>query len=227
MQAFHRIAVGPFVLAAALLMTQAASGAAQTGKLLPVDEAVRDPELFAFRARLQAAIARRDTEALLAAVDPKIKNTFGGDDGIEAFQRLWKLNERDSRLWEELGLVLALGGSFQNEDNFVAPYTFSRWPDSFDSFEHVAVLGRNVRVRAEPRSESAVLTSLSFDIVPLWGTGREKMTPEQSRSWTAVKLRDGRTGYISSRFVRSPVAHRVFFTRTGGGWRLTFFVAGD
>jgi hypothetical protein len=214
-------------LAWALLLTQAAGSAAQTGKLMPVDEAVRDPELFAFRARLQAALARHDAAAVLEMVDPQIKNTFGGDDGIEAFQRLWKLKEGDSRLWEELGLVLALGGAFQNADNFVAPYVFSRWPENVDSFENVAVLGRNVRVRAEPRAGSAVLAALSFDLVGVSGTGRERMSPEQARDWTAVKLRDGRIGYVSSRYVRSPVAHRAFLTRKNGSWRLTFFVAGD
>lgn len=210
-----------------LLIPLAVPGLAQTGKLMPVDEAVRDPELFAFRARLQAALARQDAAAVLEMVDPRIKNTFGGDDGIEAFQRLWKLKEADSRLWEELGLVLALGGSFQNADNFVAPYVFSRWPETVDSFQNVAVLGRNVRVRAEPRAGSPVLTALSFDLVEVSVPGREKMTPEQSRDWTAVKLRDGRTGYISSRYVRSPVAHRAFLTRKDGSWKLTFFVAGD
>jgi hypothetical protein len=223
----HRSSLRPVLFALTLLLTQAAAGMAQNGKLMPVDEAVRDPELFAFRARLQAALARHDAAAVLEMIDPKIKNTFGGDDGIEAFQRLWKLKEGDSRLWEELGLVLALGGSFQNADNFVAPYVFSRWPENVDSFENVAVLGRNVRVRAEPRAGSPVLTALSFDLVRVSVPGREKMTAEQARDWTAVKLRDGRTGYVSSRYVRSPVAHRAFLTRTNGSWKLTFFVAGD
>src|SRR4028118_1504503 len=164
----HRASLRPLLLVAllawALLLTQAAGGAAQTGKLMPVDEAVRDSELFAFRARLQAALARHDVAAVLEVVDPRIKNTFGADNGIEAFQRLWKLKEGDSRLWEELGLVLALGGTFQNADNFVAPYVFSRWPDQVDSFENVAVLGRNVRVRAEPRAGSPVLTALRLGL---------------------------------------------------------------
>lgn len=42
-----------------------------------------------------------------------------------------------------------------------------------------------------------------------------------------VKLRDGRKGYIASRYVRSPVDYRAFLTREGGRWRMTLFVAGD
>ncbi len=198
------------------------------GKLLPSDEATRDPELFAFRARLQAAVARHDTAAVLAMVDPNIKNSFGGDDGAAAFQRGWKLQEGDkSPLWEELGLVLALGGSFQNKDTFVAPYVYSRWPEALDAFEHVAVLGTDVRVRAEPRLQSPVLASLSFDIVRLSNSGRSRLTPEQAREWTAVELKGGRTGYISSRYVRSSIARRAFLMRKAGGWRLAVFVAGD
>jgi hypothetical protein len=225
--------VRPLILATLFLLGGLAAAQAQVGKLLPSDEAVQDPELFAFRARLQAAVARHDTAAVLEVVDPNIKNTFGGDDGLAAFRRLWKLETGDdSGLWDELGLVLALGGSFQsnpqnNKDTFVAPYVFSRWPEQFDAFEHVAVLGTKVRVRAEPRSGSPVLTALSFDIVPLAEMGRSRMTPDQAKEWTSIKLRDGRTGYIASRYVRSSIAHRAFLTRKDGQWRLTLFVAGD
>lgn len=225
--------IRPLILATLFLLAGLSAAQAQVGKLLPSDEAVQDPELFAFRARLQAAVARHDTAAVLEVVDPNIKNTFGGDDGLAAFRRLWKLEAGDdSRLWNELGLVLALGGSFQpnpqnSKDTFVAPYVFSRWPEQLDAFEHVAVLGTDVRVRAEPRLGSPVLAALSFDIVPLVEMGRHRMTPEQAKEWTSIKLRDGRTGYIASRYVRSSIAHRAFLTREDGQWRLTLFVAGD
>lgn len=70
-------------LFAALFFLYATLAAAQVGKLLPVDEAVRDPEFFAFRAQLQAAVARHDAEAVLAAVDPNIQTSFGSGGGIE------------------------------------------------------------------------------------------------------------------------------------------------
>ncbi|HWM91224.1 MAG TPA: SH3 domain-containing protein [Thermoanaerobaculia bacterium] len=207
-------------LLAALLLLQVTVAAAQVGKLLPTDEAVRDPALFAFRAQLQAAVARHDSEAVLAAVHPNIKNSFGGDDGIDAFKRIWKLPGHDSPLWDELGTVLALGGAFHDSDTFAAPYVYQRWPERFDSFEHVAVLGTGVRVRSEPGLNGRILTSLSFDVVRLDG-------PAGDSGWTRVKLRDSRTGYISSRYVRSPVDYRALFEKADGRWRLAFFVAGD
>ncbi|HWN45282.1 MAG TPA: SH3 domain-containing protein [Thermoanaerobaculia bacterium] len=207
-------------LLAAFLFLYATLAAAQVGKLLPVDEAARDPEFFAFRAQLQAAAARHDTEAVLAAVHPNIKNTFGGDDGIEAFRRIWKLPAADSRLWDELGTVLAFGGAFREGGLFAAPYVFARWPEPFDSFEHVAVLGTSVRVRAEKGLKGRILTALSFDVVRL-------ASPAIDAEWVHVKLRDGRTGYISSRYVRSPVDYRALFNKIDGRWRMTAFVAGD
>ena len=43
----------------------------------------------AFRSRLQQTIAARDVSALLSIVHSDIKNTFGEDNGIDAFKRLW------------------------------------------------------------------------------------------------------------------------------------------
>ena len=48
--------------------------------------------------------------------------------------------------------VLALGGSFNEETTFMAPYTYSKFPDEFDAFEHGVVIGENVKVRKEPNS---------------------------------------------------------------------------
>jgi hypothetical protein len=216
------------LLTLAVLVSAASPGLAQVGKLLPVDEAVRDPAFFVFRARLQEAVARHDTTAVLEAVDPNIKIGFGGKDGVAAFRKAWKLQNGDkSPLWSELGLALALGGGFQGASGFAAPYVFSRWPEANDAFEHVAVLGTDVRVRAEPRVEGRILATLSFDIVRLSSTGRSRLTPAQAKEWTAVELRGGRTGYISSRFARSSVGYRALFNKVNGRWRMTAFVAGD
>lgn len=218
----------PSLLLAVILVTAASSAQAQAGKLLPVDEAARNSDFFVFRARLQEAVARHDAAAVLAAADPHIKIGFGGKDGSAAFRDAWKLQDGDkSPLWAELGLVLSLGGGFRSESAFAAPYVFSRWPETVDAFEHVAVLGTDVRVRAEPRVDSKILAALSFDVVRLSQAGRSRLTPAQMKEWSAVELQGGRTGYISSRFVRSSVGYRALFNKVDGRWRMTAFVAGD
>ncbi len=190
---------------------------AQERRCQPVDEAARKPDFFTFRARLQAAVARHDAEAVLAVVDPHIKNSFGGNDGIDAFKVQWSINEPDSRLWEKLGTVLALGGSFGDEGRFVAPYVFRC---NADGFGEVVVLGANVRVRSKASSDAPVLTSLSFAIV-------SRAAGDDVEGWTRVKLDDGRTGFVASRLVRGPADYRAFFSLTPAGWRLAMFLAGD
>jgi hypothetical protein len=188
-----------------------------------VDEATTRPEFFTFRAHLQAALARHDVEAVMGTVHPDIKNTFGDDNGVVAFRRLWRVGEADSRLWSELATVLALGGSFQDEQTFVAPYTFSRWPSHVDAFEHVAIVGRDVRVHAAPQPDAATLGIFSFTILPLARAPREP-APD---GWNAVALDGGRVGYVASSLARSPIDYRAIFSSKEGRWQLVTFVAGD
>src|SRR5690349_15198570 len=65
-------------------------------QLLPVDQAAIRPEFFSFRAQLQRALAERDSAAVLAIVDPNIKNSFGDDDGIASFRKMWTPERPDS-----------------------------------------------------------------------------------------------------------------------------------
>ena len=190
-------------------------------QLLPVDEAAKRPDFFSFRAQVQQAIARRDAAALLAAIDPNIKNSFGGNDGIDEFKSMWKIGQADSEIWEELGTVLSMGGSFFDDHTFVAPYVFSKWPESLDAFEHVAVVGTNVRVRSEPRTDAATLEAVSFVILPVANDAR--VTDD---AWRPVKL-ESKVGFVSSRFVRSPIDYRAIFSEQSGAWRMVTFVAGD
>jgi hypothetical protein len=192
--------------------------------LLPVDEAVSRPDFFTFRARLAAAVAQRDVAAILDAVHPDIKSSFGGDDGIEDFKRMWRLDESDSMFWKEFGTVLALGGSFDDTDAFTAPYTFSRWPNDVDAFDYVAVVGSQVRIRSLPRADASVISQASYRILQL---DREATSKDwTSEEFTAIKI-DGRKGYIATRFIRSSVDYRAQFRNIGGRWWLSFFVAGD
>jgi hypothetical protein len=191
--------------------------------LLPIDEAPRHPDFFSFRAQLQAAIARHNVEAVVGVVNKDIRNSFGGDDGIDGFRRIWKPNEADSTLWAELGAILALGGTFSGDQSFTAPYVFSRWPDRFDGFEHVALVASDVRVREAPRPDAVTLTSLSFAILPVV---RSNGIAEVD-GWTAVQLEGRKTGYVATRLARSPIDYRAMFNKIDGRWQMTFFAAGD
>lgn len=219
MVAANRIALG--ALAAALTLTVGAAAAQNLPRLEPVDEGPRRPDFLAFRTSLQEIIARRDVPGLLRVVHPKIRNSFGGDDGVEAFRRLWRLDQADSELWRELGSVLTLGGVFEGPDTFVAPYVFARWPDDIDPFEHVAVVGTGVRVRSAPGPRGRVVATLSYEILRLGSSGYRQ------EPWTSVLLRNGRRGFVASHLIRSSVDYRAYFTGVGGEWLMMVFIAGD
>ena len=191
---------------------------AQPARLLPVDQAAMQPDFFTFRARLQAAIARRDEAAVIAAADPGIRTSFGGDEGIATLRA--KLRDHQDMIWADLATALALGGMFQSPDSFVAPYVFAAWPERFDSFECGAVIGERVRVRASAEHGSAVLATVSYEIVQV-------LPAQRDAAPTHVRVPGGVTGFIALPFVRSPIDYRAIFQKTNGQWRLRAFVAGD
>jgi hypothetical protein len=191
---------------------------AQPVRLLPVDQAATQPDFFTFRARLLAAIARRDEAALIAAADPSIRTSFGDDGGMASWRA--KLRDPQDTVWADLATVLALGGTFQSPDSFVAPYVFAAWPERLDSFQCSAVIGARVRVRASAEPGSAVLASVSYQIVQV-------LQEQRNTAATHVSIPSGTTGFIATPFVRSPVDYRAIFQKTGGQWRLRAFVAGD
>ncbi len=192
-------------------------------RLLPVDQAATQPDFFTFRAQLLTAVARHDAAALMAVVHPNIKCDFGGGEGKAFFEEYWKPGAPGSEVWAELAAVLALGGTFSTPDTFVAPYVFSRWPQGVDSFEHVAVVGDRVRHphRSTRRTRRRLAVS-SFEILPL-----ARQSGDAPEEWTAVTLAGRKIGYVASRFVRSPIGYRAYFSRQDGRWQMLMFIAGD
>ncbi|HEY7910746.1 MAG TPA: SH3 domain-containing protein [Blastocatellia bacterium] len=200
--------------------------AAQVSKLYPVDEAARDASFFAFRARLMTAVEQRDAAFVTSVVSPTIKNSFGGNDGLAEFKKYWRPERATSRLWSVLIGVLALGGSFDERNAFIAPYTFSKWPEEIDPFQHGVIVGEGVRVRERPALDSKVLAALSFDIVkvPDW---RPAQTGGSKQRWIKVTLASGAPGYVAAEYIRSSIDYRAIFEKKDGRWVLTVLIAGD
>lgn len=205
-------------LVATCLLGASSSAQRRERQLMPVDDAVKQPEFFTFRARLQSAVARRDIEAIVSMSSSGIRQSFGGDGGAASWRRA--LAAANSPIFGDLAEALALGGTFTSADQFVAPYVYSTWPDDVDAFSHVAIVGDRVAVRAEASARSALVTTLSYALVPVGPAGEKDGMSE-------VQLADGRRGFVATRFLRSSVGHRALFTRANGQWLLAAFVAGD
>jgi hypothetical protein len=198
---------------------------AAVGRLCPVDEGTRDASFAAFRASLTGAIAAKDEAKLLALVDPKIRTNFGGGGGTGDFKAQWKTSAADSPLWRELGSILELGGAFRGEgqdQSFWAPYVYAAWPDEVDAFEHVAALRAGVPVRAEPRPDANIVTTVDWAILSL-----QRNATAPPAGWQRVKTADGHEGWAQQDDVRSPIGYRAGFSKRSGTWKMDALVAGD
>lgn len=209
----------------------AATTLAQEVYLKPVDEASQDPSFLAFRTKLIAAVDRKDAAYIYSIVDPKIRNGFGDRDTIAWFKRDWKLENKNSKFWKTFGTVIKNGGAFwsdgTNKDSFVAPYSYSNWPDGLDAFDHSVVFGTDVNLREEPTMSGKVVAKLSYNIVKI----EEEIVPKSGKSeypgWKKVKTLGGLSGFIKKEFLRSSVDYRAGFEKKRGKWVMTFFLAGD
>lgn len=190
------------------------------GEARPVDEATRDASLAAVRDTLLDIARRRDSAALAAHLAPTIKFSFGDSQGGPAgFFAHWKQYQSMDKLWATLIDVLEHGGRMADPNSFLAPWTFQALPDSLDAFEYLVVRDSNVVMYATASSDSA-LGTLSFDIVHANGSPTDSL-------WRAIRLKDGRSGFVESKSIRSPVDYRIGLRKMGGRWMIDFFVAGD
>lgn len=198
-------------------------------RLHPIDEGQKDPSFHGFRQKLLEAISRKDAKFLLSVVDPNIQISFGGEEGFKAFREFWKPEDANSEVWNTLAQLLRLGGTFgESKNEFWAPYVFTRFPEDYDGFDFSAIIAKDVDVRSEPNDKAPMLASLSYDIVlNLSGSGSSEAKNKADTNWVLIRLPDGREGFVSAQFIRSPTDYRAGFKKTGGNWLLTHLVAGD
>lgn len=201
---------------------------AQEKYVRPQDDAADDPAFVAFRTKLIAAAERKDVTYLLSIIDPKIKNGFGGQDGIANFKREWKITSKNSKFWKEFLAAIKNGGKFENGGkSFMAPYTFTNWPDDVDGFEYHVIFGNNVNLREQPDMKAKVVGHLSYNIVEIQPETVPKSGKSEHPGWYLIKTLGGIEGYVKQDFVRSHIDYRAGFDKIRGSWKLTFFLAGD
>ena len=203
---------------------------AKARKLYPVDEGAKDASFKAFRTKLIEAVKQRNTRFVLSVLHPKVQLSFGGKSGPKDFLEMWKPDSPDSELWSELSTVLSLGGTFSKSEGkrvFWAPYTFSAFPDDLDGYEYASIVGENVRVRSQPSTTASIVTNLSYDIVKATFPVSDDIREGDVPGWVRVVVPDGKSGYVASRYIRSPIDYRLGVGRIRGKWLITYFIAGD
>ncbi len=192
----------------ALALLLAIPACAQTRRLLPVDESKRDPKLVAYLTKFKTAVAHRDRDELLPLVAPEIKLGFGGEDGIANFHPDWAMLER----------LLALGGAWQGA-TYSIPYVFARFPDDLDAFDYAAVTGKGVWLREQASATSRGVRTMDYEIVKV---------DEQGEEWWKITTLQGETGFVSAKFIASPIGYRALFQKNRRNeWKLSALLAGD
>ena len=190
------------------------------------------PSLLRAKAELRDIVKRRDMQALLSRVRAETKLDFGGSEGPDGFKAVWDSDaESRQRLWSTLEAILALPGvarAFDDDGSeYCAPYVFcTNLPGDVDPFEALVVLGSGVAIRDRPSLSGALLRRVDHIVLT-----REEDQPgsEPPPDWTHVRLADGTAGYISTRWVRSPIDFRLMLRVDDGSdtWWLGFLIAGD
>lgn len=201
---------------------------AQERQVFPVDKGKTDTSFNVFRENLIKAVKNRDKKSLLSSLDVNIKASFGGDHGIEDFKKYWKIDNSDSKLWDELLSVLTGGGKFIKEGKnklFCAPYSFTNFPEDLDAFEYQIIFGKNVNLRDRPDSSANIVAKLSYNVVRVFLVTSSHI--ETDYSWLNVETLGGKKGFVRAKYVRSPIDYRACFEKKRGKWKMTTFVAGD
>ncbi len=200
----------------------------------PVDEGKLDASFSAFRQKTLEAAKRRDAKYILSIVDAKIQNTFGDNNGIEGFKEMWNLASPESRFWDEFITVLSNGGAFFKRKGapqrqiFHAPYTFTHFPEDLDPIEYQSIFGNNVNLRSRPEASAPVVASLSYNVVKVdFENSVKDPNKEGEYLWLKIETLGGKKGFVSARYVRSPIDYRAIFEKRNGRWKLVVFIAGD
>jgi hypothetical protein len=203
--------------------------AAPPTRLLPVDEAARDPSFVKFRNELKDVIARKDAAALFRFLASDVRLSFGDTYGGPEFHKMWDPFKKDTKVWAALSLIVDNGGKFANPNAFAAPYTYAALTDEddVDSYTAVIVTNPNAVLRRAPNANAPVIRKLDHDILERLDTPGKAQHEAGPNDWDKVKDADGREGFVLSADVRSPIDYRIIFERRKGRWLIGVFLAGD
>jgi hypothetical protein len=207
-----------------LLIAAIQIGQPEPLRLPPTDECGGEPSFVAYRARLSAAIARKDAAALRPLVDSHIMYNFGDDDGWPGFVRNWHLDRpADSDLWLELSQVMNLGCEVDG-DQRIAPGNFNRLSDIGEGLPPFFAVRKDAALRSRPDDKAALVTLLDYHVLIEILDDEPEAVPE---GWLHARLTNGQSGYVRLSAVRSALDYRAGFEKRSGQWVMTSFVAGD
>jgi len=185
----------------------------------PVDACAEWPGFSQFRENLRRIVAAKDATALTNLLADDVVVDFGGGKGKATFEQAWTLDRpQESKLWDEMRQAMALGCA-KVDRFYVMPDLLTELPYLLDSSETVVAFP-GARLRAAPDDNAQEIASLDWHLLKV--TESPDVSP-----WLAATTIDGRTGFVRSDQVRSPLDYRLTIEKRGGKWMIVGFAAGD
>lgn len=193
-------------------------------RLEPIDETAKNPSFATFKEKLKTAVQKKDSAFIRNVLSKSVRYTFGpteeGVSPVDGFLKEFKVEDKKaSQFWKDLKEVLDLGCTAYGEE-FICPYVFSKWPDEYDSYDFVAVTSEKVPIRKKAEPSADVIRFAKFEILKL-------AHGKRVGGWKAIDLGKGSVGFVSEASVRGATDYRAGFEKTGNGWKLKYFIAGD
>jgi hypothetical protein len=205
------------LLLAAALSALPAIASAKT--LPPEDKCTTDPRLAEARARLAAAVEKKDGAALVAMIADNIEFGLEEGHGKARFIRQWKLDRapEQSPIWVALAKIMPLGCAMDSGGNAVIPYLFTALDDR-DAFGTAVTIRPNVNLRAAASETAPVVAVLHYEVLTL---------DTDDELWPRVHTDAGASGYVRRDLIHTPVGFRAYLGKVGGAWKITVFTEGD
>jgi hypothetical protein len=199
-------------------------------QLLPPQEQNYEAEFEKDFNKFKEAIYNKDLLALDGFLDEAIRVSFGGQSGKPDFYAEWELDQDpdQSGLWIELEKIIRLGGIYDAKTKiFIAPYVYADFPDEFDSFEHFAIIDKEVKAYETEDIGAGIIDELNYNIIKL-NTFDSTFWQKTDYDFIKIETPSGRIGFIQKQFIRSPTGYRLSLKcNDNGEWKMTFLVAGD
>jgi hypothetical protein len=208
-----------FALALAALLIAAAPANALPRKLPPVDQCAKDPSFVKFRAALKQAVAKKDREAFLKMLSPKVLVNFGGASGPEVFAAQWDFDPDSHGIWDLLKTMLRMGCARSSGARVIPSLIVQLEPYADEDLFDAVVILPGAKLYKETGVESSNPSTVPWTVAPV--------TSRPGDLVTGVRLPDGREGYISDDDLYEPLGYRMVIEKLDGRWMITAFVAGD
>ncbi len=203
----------------------------------PKDDSRASKEDEAFFLQYKRALSEKNLDAILAYTDSAIYNGRTCDSGIDAFRKIWQLDQHSqkSRLWITLRDAVYLGAAERKNGEtrtLVFPYTAMFDQQSLPGADFVPVTGKGVNVRQRPGIESPVIAQLNNEFVRslpqesndlVWASINGESYP-----WFKILTPGGLAGYVLGRYYQPVRGFRaVFEKKPRSEWRLVALHAED